>query len=571
MRYILALALLVAATAAAEVPSNLVVDGVPDPAPALVERVAPYLEARSASLLDWNPDRQEMLISTRFGDAAQIHVVKMAGGARKQLTFYAEPVRGGFRPHHADTILFAKDTGGNEQFQLYRMDVPTGEVTLLTDGKSRNLPGSWSRDGKWLAYGSNQRSAKDIDLWVIDLSDPKSARIVLQNEGGGWSATDFSADGKKMLVINRVSATDSNLYLLDIASGTKTLLTPKKEGEEVSYSGANFSADDSEIFFTTDQGSEFRQLVRMNLAKGTRTVVAKEPWDVSDFELSENRKLLVYAINENGADALRLVDLSTGKSLATPKLPLGVIGGIRWHPKTDLLGFSLASAKSPSDVYSWDYRKKELVRWTESETGGLNPDRNAEPERITFASFDGTKISALLYRPDAKKFPGKRPVIVNIHGGPEGQSRAGFIGRTNYWINELGIAVVFPNVRGSTGYGKTYLAADNGFKREDSVKDIGALLDWIGNDDALDANRVAVYGGSYGGYMVLASMVHFHERLRAAVDVVGISNFLTFLKNTSGYRVDLRRVEYGDERDEAMRAHLEKISPMNSSTKIDKP
>ncbi|HWW60313.1 MAG TPA: S9 family peptidase, partial [Thermoanaerobaculia bacterium] len=429
MRNVFALAVLVAATATAEVPSNLVVDGVPEPSPALIERVAPYLDSRSAALYDWNPERPEMLIGTRFGEAAQLHVVKMPGGDRKQITFYNEPVRGSYRPHHGDTIVFTKDRGGNEQFQLYRYDLANGTTAMLTDGKSRNLPNAWSRDGRWLSYGSNKRSAKDIDLWIVDPSDPASAKIVLQNEGGGWFVTDFSRDGRKLLVGNFHSATDTDLYIVDAATGEKKLLTPKKQGEEVAYSGAAFSSDDSEIFFTTDEGSEFQQLIRMRLADGKRTVVAKEAWDVGDFELSEDRKLLAYAINENGADTLRLVDLTTGKALPTPTLPLGVINTFKWHPKTGLLGIALSSAKSPSDAYSWDYRKKELVRWTESETGGLNPERNAEPERVTIKSFDVTSIFALVYHPDAKKFPGKRPALIQIHGGPEGQTRAGFIGR----------------------------------------------------------------------------------------------------------------------------------------------
>ncbi|HEU4520626.1 MAG TPA: prolyl oligopeptidase family serine peptidase, partial [Thermoanaerobaculia bacterium] len=275
--------------------------------------------------------------------------------------------------------------------------------------------------------------------------------------------------------------------------------------------------------------------------------------------------------NEDGASVLKIADLPSAKVVASPQLPLGVIGGVEWHPNGRLIGFTLSHAKSPSDAYSYDVNTGAIERWTESETGGLNPERNVEPQLITTKSFDGTQISAFVYRPDATRFAGKRPVIINIHGGPEGQSRPIFLGRNNYWINELGIAMVYPNVRGSEGYGKTYLAMDNAAKREDSVRDIGAILDWIARDPQLDASRVAVAGGSYGGYMVLASMIHFADRLKAGVDVVGISSFLTFLQNTSGYRRDLRRVEYGDERDPQMRAHLEKISPLSQASKIRDP
>jgi len=251
-------------------------------------------------------------------------------------------------------------------------------------------------------------------------------------------------------------------------------------------------------------------------------------------------------------------------------LPLGTIGNLHFHENNRDLAFNLSSAKSPADVYSLDVKSGKVERWTESETGGLNTDNFVEPEMIKVNGFDGTPISGFIYRPDTGKFPGRRPVIINIHGGPEGQSRPGFQSRNNYFLNELGIAILYPNVRGSSGYGKTFLTRDNGFKREDSVRDIGAILKWIHRDQLLDSDRIAVVGGSYGGYMVLASMIHYSE-IRCGIDVVGISNFLTFLKNTQDYRRDLRRVEYGDERDEKMREFLEKISPTTNADKIKKP
>jgi dipeptidyl aminopeptidase/acylaminoacyl peptidase len=265
------------------------------------------------------------------------------------------------------------------------------------------------------------------------------------------------------------------------------------------------------------------------------------------------------------------VDLKSGKRLRLPVLPTGVISNLRWRENGRDLGFNLSSARSPLDVYSLDVEKRRLDRWTQSETGGTNPSQFVEPELVTFKSFDGLPISAFVYRPDATKFPGKRPVLINIHGGPEAQSRPGFQARNNFFINELGILLVVPNVRGSSGYGKTFLARDNGFKREDSVKDLGALLDWLERDPGADSSRAAVIGGSYGGYMVLACMTHFDNRLRCGIDIVGISNFLTFLKNTQAYRRDLRRVEYGDERDAKMYEHLARISPTTNVDKIHKP
>lgn len=567
---LLALTLTSAASLFAAAPPNLVVENVPDFPQQLVEKVRPYLDYRTANLADWNPARPEALITTRFGDATQLHIVKMPGGARTQITFFADRVGGGsFRPHDPNTIVIEKDSGGNEFFQLYRLDVPTGDITLLTDGKSRNLASAWSRDGKWLAYSSTKRSGNDTDIWIIDPTNPQSARMVLQVEGGGWEATDFSRDDAKLLVTNAISANESQIYLVDVATGTKTLLTPKSS-PTVAYSNPHFSADDSDIWFTSDEGSEFSQLVRMHLADRTRQVVVREQWDVDFFTLDAARTRVAYVTNENGAGILHVSDL-TGRPILRPKLPYAVIRDLHWHPNGHLLGFSMQSAKSPTDVYALDIDSGNVQRWTESETGGLNPDRNADPQLVTMKSFDGMQIPAFVYRPDPIRFPGRRPVIINIHGGPEGQSQPNFLGRLNDWINELGIAVVYPNVRGSSGYGKTYLASDNGFKREDTVRDIGAVINWIRGDANLDGDRIGVYGGSYGGYMTLATATHYNDQIRAAIDVVGISNFLTFLANTSGYRRDLRRVEYGDERDPKMNAFLKQASPMTTASNIRKP
>jgi dipeptidyl aminopeptidase/acylaminoacyl peptidase len=567
---LLAFTLFSATAVFAATPSNLVVENVPDFPPQLVEKVQPYLDYRTANLEDWNPSRPEVLITTRFGDATQLHIVKMPGGDRKQITFFSDRVAGGsYRPHDPNTIVIEKDTGGNEFFQLYRLDVPTGDIALLTDGKSRNLASAWSRDGKWLAYSSTKRNGNDTDIWIVDPSNPQSARMVLQVEGGGWGASDFSRDNTKMLVENGISANESQIYLVDVATGAKTLLTPKTS-PTVAYSDPHFSADDNDIWFTSDEGSEFAQLVRMHLADKTKQVVSHERWDVESFSLDDARMRVAYVTNENGANFLHVADLN-GRPILRPKLPYAVLGRLRWHPNGHLLGFSMQSAKSPNDVYALDVDAGTVQRWTDSETGGLNPERNVDPQLVTMKSFDGMQISAFVYRPDPIKFPGKRPSIVVIHGGPEGQSQPLFQGRSNEWINELGVALVYPNVRGSSGYGKTYIASDNGFKREDTVKDIGTVINWIKSDANLDSDRIGIYGGSYGGYMTLATATHYNDQIRAAIDVVGISNFLTFLQNTSGYRRDLRRVEYGDERDPKMNAFLQQISPMTSASNIKKP
>ncbi len=566
-RRLLALSLVLSATLFAETPANLVSEGVPNVPEELTRKVAPYLEGRPASFDSWHPQLEQMLIGTRFGETPQLHLVKFPGGARTQLTFLKERISGGaFLPNDPNRIIFSSDAGGRENFQIYRLDRTTGEIALLTDGKSRNVPHVLSNDGKLLAYGSNRRNGNDIDLWIMDPAKPETAHLAMQFEGGGWSPRDFSPDDKKLLLEHEISANEGEVWLLDLASGSKKLISLKKAAN----GDATFARDGRSVYYVTDDEGEFSQLVNQPLDGGPRRAITSGPWDVEDYALSFDGTMLSYAKNENGRSLLHVIDAKSGAAIVTPKLPAGVLSHLEWHRNNRLLGFGFTSARSISDCYSFDVKSGELKRWTESETG-VDASHFAEPELITLKSFDGTQISAFLYRPDPAKFPGKRPVILAIHGGPESQSRAGYLGRTNFWINELGIAILYPNVRGSSGYGKTFLALDNGFKREDSVRDIGAILDWIAKDSALDASRAGVYGGSYGGYMSLATMTHYNDRMRAGIDVVGISNFLTFLQNTSGYRRDLRRVEYGDERDPKMHEFLENVSPQKSASKITRP
>ncbi len=573
MRLLPFLLLALAVPAFAEVvPPNLVADGIPAIPDELRTDVSRYLEFRAARLTGWHPQRREMLISTRFADTPQLHLVAMPGGARRQMTFRKEPVSGGsFRPKTGDCIVFSQDTGGGEFYQLYRFDVVDGRVTLLTDGKSRNSGPRWTRSGRQFAYTSTRRTGKDTDIYAMDPNDPKSDRLVLRREGGGWSVSDWSEDETRLLLTEYVSANESSVHLLDLATGDVKPLTPQG-AEKAVHEGAKFARDGHSFFVASDRGSEFAQLVRIDLTNGERQVLTKDvPWDVEDFALSPDGKTMALLTNEDGAGVLRLIDAASGREQPRPKLPLGAASGLVWHENGKDLGFTLDAARSSRDAFSLDVTTGTVTRWTESETGGLDASKFAEPALSKFPSFDGREISAFVYRPDAKKFPGRRPVIINIHGGPEGQSRPDFLGRSNYYLDELGCVLVFPNVRGSAGYGKTYLTLDNGRKREDSVRDIGSLLDWIGKQPDLDAARVAVMGGSYGGYMVLACLTHFSDRLRCGIDVVGISNFVTFLQNTQDYRRDLRRVEYGDERDPAMAEFLARISPLNNVAKITRP
>jgi dipeptidyl aminopeptidase/acylaminoacyl peptidase len=550
---------------------NLVVEGIPPIPGALGETVERYTNFRSAALASWHPLRREMLISTRFGDTPQTHLVKFPLGARQQMTFFSEPVRGAtFQPNQGDYFVFSKDIGGNEFSQNYRYDISTGDVTLLTDGKSKNSLGLWSKKGDRMIYTSTRRTGKDADFYIVDPKNPASDRLLTQVEGGGWGALDWSPNDQQVVIIEYISVNESYLWLVDTQSGSKKLLTPKNR-EKISYEAAIFTKDGKGLYIISDRNSEFSRLAYVDLATFKYTYLTSNiPWDVEDLDLSEDGKYLAFVTNEDGASVLHLINTATGKEKSLTKLPVGQVSGIGWHKNNQDLGFTLTSASSTADIYSLNISTNKVERWTASETGGLNTSNFSEGEIVRWKSFDGKMISGFLYRPPSK-FKGKRPVVINIHGGPEAQFRPGFLGRNNYYLNELGVALLFPNVRGSSGYGKTFLSLDNGYKREDSVKDIGTLLDWIAKQPDLDANKILVTGGSYGGYMSLAVATKYSDRIRAAIDIVGISNFVTFLEKTESYRQDLRRVEYGDERDPKMREFLLKISPLTNANQIKKP
>jgi len=551
---------------------NLVAEGIPKIPTSLAETVERYTNFRAAVLDSWNPKKREMLIATRFADTYQVHIVKMPGGARTQLTFYPDRVAGAlYPPTKDDFFVFSKDVGGGEFYQLYRYDVATGNVTLLTDGKSRNTDPVWNYSGDKLAYTSTRRTGNDLDLYAIDPTNPKTDRLVAQLAGGGWQALDWSPDGKKILVSEGISAEESYLWIVDASSGEKTLITPKGGPAKIAYNSGRFSKDGKGIYATTDKDSEFLRLAYIDLATKEHTyLTSKIPWDVDEFELSYDGKTIAFVANEDGFGVLHLLDTKSRKEKAVPGLPKGVISGVSWRKNGRDLGFNLSSSRSSSDVYSLDVQTGKVERWTFSETGGLNTADFPEAELIHWKSWDARSISGFLYRP-ATKFTGKRPVIINIHGGPEGQYRPGFPGRWDYYMNELGIAMIAPNVRGSTGYGKTFLSLDNGFLRAGSYQDINTLLDWIQTQPDLDSSRVLITGGSYGGFMTLAVATNYNDRICCSVDVVGPSNLVTFLEHTSGYRQDLRRVEYGDERDPKMREFLESIAPFNNAKKITKP
>ncbi|MGJ8681818.1 S9 family peptidase [Paraglaciecola sp.] len=554
---------------------QLVMEDIPPIPDQLVTDLNRYQNVRSAPFRGFSENGESIYVSTRFGDVNQIHQVDKAGGARKQLTFFKEPIGGIFPQPNSNNIAFNMDAGGNEYSQIFMLDTKTGTSKMLTDGESRNGSPAWNNNGEAFSYQSTKRNGKSNDIWVMDVKTAASKIVVESKDGSWWGPVDWSEDNKKLIVLEYVSASDSRIYMVDIASKHRQLLAGDLEKGTVNY-GLAFDANDEGMYFITNEYSEFQQLAYKSFKQDEVNVITKDiNWNVGAFELSNQGDRAAFTVNENGIDSLYLLDTKTFSFKKVSGIPTGLVGGLEFSKDGKKLGLTLNTAQSPSDSFVLQLKDDalghaELTRWTYSEVGGLDTAKFSIPELVTYKTFDQRNIPAFVYKPQTK-LTKPRPVIITIHGGPEGQFKPAFRSTYQLWMDKLDAVVIAPNVRGSAGYGKEYINLDNGFKREDSVKDIGALLDWIATQPDLDASRVAVFGGSYGGYMVLASAVHYSDKLKAAVDIVGISNFVTFLENTKSYRRDLRRVEYGDERIPEMRAHLEKISPNNNVDKINIP
>ncbi len=548
-------------------PLALVADQVPDIPQEIVEKTRPYMEFRTAGFVDWDPKTKAMLVRTRFADTSQLHQVAEPRRERDQLTFGNEPVRSASFAPDGSALLFQKDIGGNEVNQIFSLE--DGVPKMLTDGKSRNILGPWTNKGNLVAFGSNKRTGLYNDIYLMDPANPDDAKMLVASVDGGWTPIGFSPDDRYLLVFNYVSVADNQLYLIDIINGTARKLT--NSSSPVAYHGLKF-APDGRLWAASDDGSNFQRLGTINVETAMfEPVIDEKIWDISDFDISTDGRWIAYEVNQAGRSMLKIYDNQGGTVRAVSELPAGVISDIKFAPWGEL-GFTLNANRTGSDSYSIDPETLSITRWTKSETGGLDAKNNVAPELVEITSFDGEKMSGFLYRPDPKKHRGKRPLIINIHGGPKGQATPRFLGRNNYLINELGVAIFYPNVRGSTGFGKRFVALDNGpFRREDSVKDIGAFLSHLRKDSQINRRRIAVTGGSYGGYMTLASMLRYGNTLKAGLEVVGISNFVTFLENTQPYRRNLRRVEYGDERIPELRAKLEEISPLRRANEINIP
>jgi len=574
----LILALLVAQAAApvsripdlkpvAGIPS-LLESGMPEVPPQLRARIEQYQNSRAANLVDVTPDGSQVLVATRFASTNQLHLVEQPMGMRTQLTFGTEPVNSArFVRGDPRALLYLQDAGGGEFHQVFRLDRRTGRSELLTDGKSRHEALTVSPDGTRFAYSGTARNGKDTDVYFAQTSAPREARRVTERDGT-WAPVEFSRDGKRLLVLQFRAVDDSDLHLYDTQSGEMRQITPR-EGRG-SVEDASFSPDGKSVYLITDRHSDFNSVYRIDLARPDekpRALTAQINWDIETLAVAPDGARVAFAANEDGWSRVYLLDLRSGRAEPV-ELPRGIVSALRFpERRSDVLFVGMQTARSPNDVWSYSLQDRKLIRWTRSEIGPVDSSSFVEPELVRYRAADGLSIPAFLWKPPRAE--GKAPVVILWHGGPEGQTRPTFQPIWQFYAAELGFAVLAPNVRGSTGYGKAFLAMDNGVKREKALGDIASTLDFVASRPDLDASRVAAYGGSYGGYMTLATVAFHGSRVRAAVDLVGISNLVSFLETTQAYRRDLRRAEYGDERDPAVRAVQQRISPLNSVDKIE--
>jgi dipeptidyl aminopeptidase/acylaminoacyl peptidase len=530
-----------------------------------------YLNIRSASSPSFSPTGDRVAYLSNVTGTNQVWIVAAIGGAPKQLTNYEDNVGFvAFSPAD-DAIVFGKASGGDENTQFFWMRADGSEVKALTsDPKVRHNFGDWSEDGKRIFYASNKRNRNYFDIYAMDIPSGKE-ELILQPDGSN-SVAAVSKDGRKIVVSRSGTklSLDNDLYLVDVVSKNSVHLTPHKGAAQ--FGDVHF-IDNDRISLTSNDKCEFQEIRVISLSAPKIEGVCSAKMDVDSIEIADDGNTRAISVNNQGASELFTPPLNNSSSSRYPvQLPgKGVVSGLEFNKNGSKLAFTFSGAKFNADIWIYDLQTKKLLQLTKSDRAGIPQESFVEPELIKFKSFDGREIPAWFYKP-AVKFtstePYLLPVIVSVHGGPEGQERPGFSALYQYYLSR-GYAVLATNVRGSTGYGKTYTHLDDVEKREDSVKDLAAAVEWLKTAGGADAKRIAVMGGSYGGYMTMAAVTLYPDLWAAAVNTVGIVNWETFLKNTSGYRRRQREVEYG--RLDKDLEFLRRISPIAKIDRIKTP
>ncbi len=545
--------------------------GVPPIPTSLAREIQPYNSPYGLPVAGWNPLKREIWLKG-LSSVTWVTVVASPGATPETSAIYIQSsgIYDIYFQPQGKYLAYTRDANGNESFQLYLYEINARNSTLLSDGKSRNTEPVWSNAGDKIVYSSSPAGAEGVNLRLLNPSDPKTDRLLEKSSGSYLKAYDWSPDDKSIVYCDFSSNTTSTLWIADAETGKNRLLSPPSKSPEL-YDFPQFSKDGKRVYVVTDHDSDFRRLAYIDISSGKIDCVpSPAQWDVEDFQIAPDGKKLAFITNEDGISKLHLIELATNKELPVGQLPVGIISDIKWRRDSSELAFNFKSPSTPNDVYSLNAQSGGVERWAKSVNNGLDTSKFAPPQLIHWKAFDGRTLSGFLYRPPSK-FTGKRPVIIDIHGGPEEQYRPAFGYTDNYFLYELGVAKIYPNVRGSSGYGKTFLTLDNAVRREDAVKDIGALLDWIKTQPDLDGERVLVQGVSYGGYLALSTAFTYADQIRGAISESGISNLASFVERTEGWRRDLQRSEFGDERDPKIGEFMDRSSPLNNAARIKKP
>ncbi len=563
-----------------------------------------YLSISSSTSPGFSPDGSHLAYLSNSSGTSQIWIKKLPSGTPKKVTDFDDNVSFFRWLPDGSGIIFGKAKGGDENTQFFWIKPDgTGLKSLTDEPGVRHNFGVLSEDGDVIAYASNKRNRNFFDIYAMDVASGQET--LLYQQDGNNAITALHPDGSRIIISRDRTefSLDNDLILYDLKAKKETLLTPHKDPAQ--FGAAKFLPDGKSLLLAHNDGREFYSLANLRLknaanssdwSDANREIHILDPvaWDVSDVELPSNTSKYAYAINREGFSEVFIGEIETdGKPLVTffkgkaSQIPLpgkGIVSGLEFNHDQTKLAFTFASAARNPDIWIYDLASKTLLQATHSGTSGISPQTFVEPRLIKYRSFDGREISAWYYEPsrkrnisitlggDTKSTPKATkellPVIVSVHGGPESQERPGFNPLYQYFLSR-GYAILATNVRGSTGYGKTFTHLDDVKKREDSVKDLAWAAAWLKTSGGADANRIAVMGGSYGGYMTLAAITLYPDLWSAAVDTVGIANWESFLKNTSGYRRRQREVEYG--RLDRDLDFLRSISPLAKVDRIKCP
>lgn len=548
---------------------DLEMSGIPPIPKSLADSVRRYTHIYGLPLAGWAPGKRELWLKS-VSQHIMISSISSPGEKPKMIKHvFGSGIYDIYIQPQGHYLIYNQDKDGTEKYQMYLYSLQNGKSILLSDGNGRDTEFVWSNNGEQVVYSSTA-GGKGVSLYLITPLKPESKRLLVKSDDSYLKAFAWSPDDKLVAYCEYFSMYAARLWVINIETGVKTLLSDQSSNEDY-YDIPQFSKDGQGIYVMTSHRSEVTRIAYVPL--GTRRyefLNADERWDVEDFQLSPDRKLATFSINEDGVSRLYLYDIATRRKKAVSGLPPGIISGLAWNSASTDCAFNFKASNTPNDIYSVAVATGTVEKWYQSYSNRMDVDQFPKPTLIRWKSFDGRTISGFMYQP-SRQYLGKRPVIIDLHGGISEQFRPGYIYADNYLVNELGVVKIYPNYRGSGGYGKTFAKLDNGLRREDSIKDIGALLDWIKLQPNLDLEKVMVQGASYGGFMAMSVALRYNNRIRASIVESGISEWISAINNIEVNFRDIWRTEYGNEREPRVRDYLIRISPLYKIKQNQKP